>query len=263
MEHVFVVLAYKESPHLEDCIKSVLNQSNLCSVIIATSTPNSHISSLAKKHNLEIIVSNRVNKGIGYDFDFALFCTDYDLVTIAHQDDIYDYDYSSEICRAYRKYPDAVILFPNYYEIREEKKLYYIPNLIIKRIMLIPYLLRSITNLRFIKRLPISFGQAIGCPSITYVKKKAKNPLFSQNPNLMNDVDWNALEILSRVEGRFVYITKFLMGHRIHKESQTSAMIVNNQRHQEDIIILKKFWPSFLANLIAKIYKLSEVSNNV
>lgn len=47
--HTFVVLAYKESEYLEECIKSVLNQSVKTKVVIATSTPNEYITMLAKK----------------------------------------------------------------------------------------------------------------------------------------------------------------------------------------------------------------------
>ena len=46
--HTFVVLAYKESSFLEECIKSVLNQELKTEVVIATSTPNSYIDDLAK-----------------------------------------------------------------------------------------------------------------------------------------------------------------------------------------------------------------------
>ena len=50
--HTFVVLAYKESLFLEDCIKSVLNQTVKTNVKIATSTPNDFIDGLAKKYSL-------------------------------------------------------------------------------------------------------------------------------------------------------------------------------------------------------------------
>ena len=48
--HTFVVLAYKESEYLEDCIKSVLNQKYQSDVVIATSTPNKFIKDLARKY---------------------------------------------------------------------------------------------------------------------------------------------------------------------------------------------------------------------
>ena len=48
--HTFVVLAYKESKYLEDCIKSVLNQKYESKVVVATSTPNKYIEKLANRY---------------------------------------------------------------------------------------------------------------------------------------------------------------------------------------------------------------------
>lgn len=71
--HTFVVLAYKESEYLEDCIKSVLNQKYPSKVVIATSTPNDYIKNIANKYSLEILINQNPSQGIGYDFDFAHF----------------------------------------------------------------------------------------------------------------------------------------------------------------------------------------------
>ena len=54
--HTFVVLAYKESEYLEDCIQSVLNQSYKSEVVIATTTDNDYIRNMAKKYKLEKLV---------------------------------------------------------------------------------------------------------------------------------------------------------------------------------------------------------------
>ena len=76
-EHTFVVLAYKESPFLEDCIKSVMNQQYNSDVVIATSTPNDFIDAIAKKYNLELVecvdyaynqIKNRTGKMIDGSF---------------------------------------------------------------------------------------------------------------------------------------------------------------------------------------------------
>jgi len=58
-QHTFVVLAYKESPFLEDCIKSVMNQQYNSDVVIATSTPNAFIDAIAKKYGLKVIARQR------------------------------------------------------------------------------------------------------------------------------------------------------------------------------------------------------------
>ena len=67
--HTFVVLAYKQSEYLEECIKSVLNQKYSSKVIIATSTPNNYIQTIASKYNLDIKINPNQGLGIGYDFD--------------------------------------------------------------------------------------------------------------------------------------------------------------------------------------------------
>ena len=43
MNHTFVILAYNISDDLEECIKSVINQSVKSNIVIATSTPNDYI----------------------------------------------------------------------------------------------------------------------------------------------------------------------------------------------------------------------------
>ena len=127
--HTFSVLAYQESPYLEECIKSVLAQDYSSEVVIATSTPNQFIEKLAKKYNLEIKV-NDGKTGIGADFDFALNAGETELVTIAHQDDIYDPGYSKAMVEAYCKHPDSLIIFPNYYELRNgERRRRYKPHI--------------------------------------------------------------------------------------------------------------------------------------
>ena len=79
--HTFVVLAYKESNYLEDCIKSVVNQEYKSEIVIATTTDNKFIRNIAKKYKLDVIVGKHTN--IGGDFDFAVSCGKTKLVTVA------------------------------------------------------------------------------------------------------------------------------------------------------------------------------------
>ena len=55
--HTFAVCAYKESPYLEKCIESLLSQTVKSNIMIATSTPNNYISSIAEKYELPLIVN--------------------------------------------------------------------------------------------------------------------------------------------------------------------------------------------------------------
>ena len=260
--HTFVVLAYKESGLLEKCIKSVLNQSINTNVIIATSTPNNYITALAKKYNLKVSV-NKGKSGIGADFDFAIKTANTELITIAHQDDIYDYLYAENIVNMYQKNINKkpIIVFSDYYEIRNEKKILSNKNLVIKRILLFPLRITSLSKYRFFKRWALRFGDAISCPAVTFVKKNIQFPIFESN--LKCDVDWNAWEKLSKINGSFIFISKKLMGHRIHNESTTTNILKDNIRTKEDYEILCRFWPKSIAKLVTGIYKNSEKSNKV
>lgn len=260
--HTFVVLAYKESEYLEDCIKSVINQKYKSNIVIATSTPNDFITKLAKKYKLNIIVNDN-HKSIGADFDFAIKCGNTELVTIAHQDDIYDYDYSYDIVESYKNNKDAIILFPNYYEIKNNNKEYDNRNLKIKRILLKPLLNINNSNKISKKRAVLKYGCSIGCPSVTFNINRIKYPIFDSD--FKCDVDWNAWERLSKLDGKFIYINKYLMGHRIHEDSTTTEIIHDNIRTKEDLVMFKRFWkhPSFVAKIINKFYKYSEINNEV
>ena len=63
MDHSFVICAYKESPYLEECIKSLTAQTEKSVVLMVTSTPNSYISDLAKKYAIPLYI-NEGEKGI-------------------------------------------------------------------------------------------------------------------------------------------------------------------------------------------------------
>ena len=52
------------------------------------------------------------------------------------------------------------------------------------------------------------------------------------------------------------------MGHRIHEESTTTEIISERIRTKEDLIMYKKFWPDFIANILNKLYVKSEASNS-
>ena len=259
--HTFIILAYKESAYLEDCIKSVLDQSAESEVVIATSTPNDFINETARKYNLRVIVNERGSLGIGYDFDFAISCGKTSLVTIAHQDDVYDRTYAEEIINAYGKYENALIIFPDYYELRDGVKTYSNKNLKIKKALLFPLRFKCWSGRKFIKRSALRFGDAICCPAVTFNTNKVSVPVFESD--LKCDIDWLAWERLSREKGRFIYIHKPLMGHRIHSASTTTDIINDNARTSEDYIVLRKFWPKPIAKIIQKLYSSSENSNNL
>ena len=53
------------------------------------------------------------------------------------------------------------------------------------------------------------------------------------------------------------------MSHRIHEDSETTSLIENNVRLEEDYIMFKKLWPDCIAKLLMKFYKNSVKTNKV
>ncbi|MBR2840002.1 glycosyltransferase family 2 protein [Candidatus Saccharibacteria bacterium] len=257
--HTFVILAYKESPFLEDCIKSVLNQTSPSTVLIATTTPNAHIRSLAAKYHLHIVKGTHTN--IGGDFDFAVHSATTPLATIAHQDDIYNQDYSQKITEAYHRHPDSSIIFTDYYEIRHHQKIYTNSLLKIKRILLSPIRFKKSFKSKHSKRLILKFGNAISCPTVTFVTKNCPKDIFKSD--FKCNVDWHAWEKLSKKKGAFTYIPRPLMGHRISEDSTTTDIINQGIRTKEDYAIFKRFWPTTIAKCLTKFYQKSEKSNSL
>lgn len=257
--HTFVILAYQESPHLETCIKSVLNQTIASEVIIATTTPNSHIQKLATKYHLPVVKGAHTT--IGGDFDFAIHSGTTPLITVAHQDDIYQKTYAEKVIQSYHRHPDSSIIFTDYFEIRGTKHVYTNTNLKIKRLLLTPVRLKKSLKSRHFKRCIIKFGSSICCPAVTFVTKNCPTKIFTSH--FKCDCDWHAWEKLSKRSGAFTFIAEPLMGHRISRDTTTTDIINQGIRTKEDYEILCRFWPAPIAKLIAKFYQRSEKSNAI
>lgn len=256
--HTFVICAYKESKYLEECIKSVINQNVKSNVIISTSTPNEYIKNLAEKYNLPVVV-NTGKKGIAYDWNFGVSQAKTDYVTIAHQDDIYNSDYLEEIAKRLEQGKDFVIAFTDYRELKNGEIVELTKNLKIKKILNFP--LRKFNKSKFIKRRVLALGSSICCPSVTVnTKIVGKTPYKTE---LKCDCDWDTWEKMTEYKGRFLYIPKELMQHRIHEESETSNAIENNVRLEEDLLMFKRFWPDFIANFLMRYYKNAVKTNKV
>ncbi len=260
-DHTFAICAYKESAYLEKCIKSVISQNKKSNIIIATSTPNDHINKLAEKYNIKVYV-NDAKPNIAADWNFAYSNADTKLVTITHQDDIYDNDYLELVLNAFNHSKNPIIAHTAYYEIRNGKKVYSNRLLRIKKLMLLPVLPKFTWKSIFLRRRSLSLGCAICCPSVTYVKDRLPKEPFEVGNRA--DLDWQAWEKYSKLKGEFCYIPKPVMGHRVHEESETSNVIGNdNGRTPEDYEMYRKFWPKFIADILIKFYEKGQKSNDL
>ena len=258
-DHTYVLCAYKTSEYLEECVKSLLAQTVKSNILIATSTPNEHINLVAEKYDIPVYI-NEGEKGIGGDWNFAYSKANTPLVTIAHQDDIYEPEYTEQMLEFVNKSSDPIIYFSGYGELRNGEKIYKNTILKIKQIMLFPLKIKFFWTSRFIRRRILSLGNCICCPAVTYVKERVGENPFTND--YLSNIDWQQWEIQSKKKGSFVYNGQPLMCHRIHEQSTTSEIIGESKRTLEDYDMFCKFWPKSIARLLSKAYKKSEESNN-
>ena len=254
MTHAFAITAYKESPYLESCIKSLVNQSVKSSIIICTSTPNAYIYGLAAKYKLSVIVREG-KPGIASDWNFAYENADADLVTIAHQDDIYHHDYVKTLFEEKKKYPDMSVFMTSSVSIKGEKLVEWGGIEIVKKLLRMPLRLTDKADKTLIKKAAITFGNPIICPSCTYDKAKCGINLFDSKYSFV--LDWDALYKLAEKEGRWVLVEKPLIMYRVHKDSATGESLKNDTRAMEESIMFERLLPKKTADIVKKLYKKS------
>ena len=260
MNHTFAVCAYKESPYLEECINSLEQQSLKSDVLMITSTPNEHIDSIAKKHDIPLYI-NEGEGGITQDWNFALSKVTTKYATVTHQDDIYEPDYSSKMVERLDSVSNPLIAFSDSGEIRNGTKTTNVQMLKIKEKMMIPLRAKVFSKSRFIRRRVLSFGDPICCPSVTFNLEAIPQPIFRNH--FQSCEDWEAWEKISKMQGDFVYIRDYLMYHRIHEESATTQILANHARVAENYEMFCKFWPKPIARFINRFYTRSEKSNKL
>lgn len=259
--HTFVICAYGESPYLKSCIRSLQNQTEKSRIIMATSTPNSYVRKIAKEFNIPLYV-NQQEPGIATDWNFAFDCCHTELVTIAHQDDLYNPEYLERILKAVNRAKNPILIHTAYYEIRNKKPVYQNKLLLVKRLLLLPFTLPITWNSIGIRRCSLAFGCAICCPSVTYVKARFPKTVFETGCKA--DLDWQAWEKYSKLSGAFCYVKEPMVGHRVHEESETSRVIGEGRgRNAEDFAMYQKFWPKWIAKLLLRFYQKGQNSNQL
>ena len=241
--HTFVILAYLENDNLLECVKSVLNQTVKSNVIIATSTKNDYIIDLASEYGLGVMVNDKPSNK-GSDYNYALNAFDTELVTIAHQDDVYDRNYVKEIINCYNKNKDASIIITDSYEVLEDKKLKRSKSLLKKQFLIKPLKYKKFQNKKYFKLRSLKYNQSFCTSTVTYIKKNIKSDFFSTNLTYNND--WQAFINLAKVDSKFVLIDKKLVGYRINLNE------VNIDKVKEDILIYKSLWPNFIIDYLYK-----------
>lgn len=241
--HTFVILAYNESDDLEECIKSILKQSRKSIVIMATSTPSDYILDLASRYSIGLMVNNtKSNKGS--DYNYAISIANTKLVTIAHQDDLYNRNYTKEIIKAYKNNPNASIIFTDNYEIEKDKMIFKNKRLFRKRFYLYPLSIKKFQNNQYFKKRSLKKEKFICTSSITFVKKNIPLDLFPTDYIYNND--WKGLLKLVKLPYKFIFIKEKLVGYRIDN------LNINEEKERENLKILKENYSSWYYNRFIK-----------
>lgn len=250
--HTFSVCAYKESAYLEECVSSLINQTVKSNIIICTSTPNDYIYSIAKKYDISVYERKGVSD-IQDDWNFAYNSANTDYVTIAHQDDVYDNKYVEELISKMSMFGDTTIGITDYLPIKNGNIGSRDLNSKIKHLLRIPIKFQCLANKRFFKKIILSLGNSICCPSVTYNKKILGESIFTSKFKFC--LDWDTFLKIALKDGRFVYIDKPLTNYRVHDGATSKEFIVDNRRVQEDTEMFLKFWPKCITKLLMKFYK--------
>lgn len=252
--HSFVVPAYGRSVHLRDCLQSLRAQTVASPIVIATSTPYEGMEALAAEFDARLCVHGP-NGGIGRDWNFAVSQAQTDLVTIAHQDDIYLPRFAERSIAAARSVPDVSLVATGYGELVGARERFNTPMLLIKRVLLeLAFLGRRRIGSVAAKQRALRFGCAISCPTVTLRTGTDANGF---REDMKVNLDWDAWLRRARRPGSFVYVRESLMLHRIHESSETSAAVLDGVRAREDLEIFRSLWPPVVASWLARVYALS------
>lgn len=249
--HTFAVCAYKESPYLEECVKSLLQQTVRTNVIICTSTPCQYIEDIAKKHDLSYYVKNG-KSDIGDDWNFAISCAKTDLVTVAHQDDVYDKTYVETLLK-YSQDAELLLFITDYLPLKNGQVGTRDINSVLRRLLCTPLKWKWIAHSTKLRKMTLAFGCSICCSSVTYDRRNTGEPVFTSEFKVC--IDWDTFLKFSRKQGHFVYVDKPLVHFRIHGGATTKVLMENHKREGEDMAMFLKFWPKPIAKMLMTLYK--------
>lgn len=255
-KHTFAICAYKESPYLEACMRSLKHQNTKADVICCTSTPCEYIEKLAKKYSISLFVRDG-ESGIREDWLFAYNQAEAELVTIAHQDDIYGKDYVKYLLKSYERYPDMTVFMSDYLTLRVEGAELHQERggvvWLVKKLLRLPLRLKFLADRMFIKRSALLLGNSVCCPSCTYNKKLIGEEMFHSAYEFA--LDWDNLYELGGKKGRFVCVEKPLIAYRVHPGATTKTCIEDHRRTKDEIAMFEKMWPRPLVTILMFFYK--------
>jgi glycosyltransferase involved in cell wall biosynthesis len=250
-DHAFVVLAYGNSPFLSGCLTSLAEQTVASRIVVATSTPSDEIAEAARSAGAVLHV-NPQRQGIGADWNFGLDRAGARYVTLVHQDDVYYPRFLERTRRLFADHPDGALAFTGFRQIGD----YGEP--VRSKISLVKYLLSAailggserVTGWR--RRLFLSFGNPLPCSSVTFDLQRLNGFRFSTD--LASNLDWDGWWRLHEQDRLFLHESERLIGRRHNDLTETSRLIRDGRRKNEDEAMFERIWPRPVARLIARLY---------
>lgn len=250
--HTFAICAYKESPYLESCIRSLKRQTVESEIICTTSTPSPYLTRITEKYDIPLYVREG-ESDIQKDWNFAIEKANGQFVTIAHQDDMYGRHYAEELQNAYRRWPDMTVFMTDAVTVKQGKLVRFGLKEFVKKTLRLPLRLHSMADREIVKKGTLKLGNPVVCPSCTYRKNYLPDPIFHSECRYA--LDWDCMVDLAKWPGRFICVEKPLMFYRVHEGATTKACIENHQREKEERQMFGKFWPQPVVEVLMHFYK--------
>ena len=267
--HTFAVCAYKDSPYLEECIRSLKAQERVTDasgtelwgtsseIICCTSTPSPFIRKITEKYQIPLYVREG-ESNIREDWLFAYRKARGRLVTIAHQDDVYRKNYAVELKKAYRRYPDLLVFVSDYLTLKMQQdgtaRAEALDTVrLVKKLLRLPLRLHALADRTWVKKSSVLFGNSLCCPACTYHKALIGEDMFHSEYEFA--LDWDNLYELAGKKGRFYCVEKPLLAYRVHEGATTKACIEDNRRSSDETAMFRKMWPDWVVRLLMHFYK--------
>ena len=236
---------------MEECIKSLLRQTIKTNVIVCTSTPCQYIENIADKYGLKYYVKNG-DSDICDDWNFAISCAQTDLVTVAHQDDVYHKTYVEKLLQC-AKDEKMSIFFTDYLPLKNGQVGKRDINSLLRHLLCTLLKWKCVANSVALRKMTLAFGCSICCSSVTYNKKITGEPVFTSTFKVC--IDWDTYLKLAQKQGHFAFWDEPLVQFRIHSGATTKKLMEDHKREQEDFAMFSKFWPKPIARLLMMLYK--------
>lgn len=255
MSHSFIVPTYGRSPFLEGCLASLEAQTAESEVVICTSTPFGGIETVCRRFGARLHVHGP-SRGIGADWNAALGVADTDLVTLAHQDDIYLPQYAARIMAAALREPTSTMLFSDVDEIDSSGKVMsqHHNSTVKRRIVRLAFAGRKTIHGTISRKVLLGLGNPVICPAVTINLKLAAGFCFRED--LRTNMDWIAwIDLAER--GTVTRIPEVLMQHRAHGQSETARCLADGARRREDRMVFDRMWPRPVSGMLSHFYSRS------